>query len=286
MKHDRTVGILNPADTTGRIWHFSAALRISLIVHLCSAVFAAVYTDLWRWALGMVAFNHAVLTAAVLWPRGRLLGPNMTRLPVRAIRRNEISLTFDDGPDPGITPQILDLLDQYDAKGSFFCIAGKVSEFPELAREIVRRGHSIENHSNSHPYNFALLGWRGLYREISAAQETIRITTGASPEFFRAPMGFRSPFLAPVIEYAGLKYVTWTRRGYDVFEQNSERVLDRLLCGLAAGDILLMHDGRSHQSGGSATVVLETLPRLLDHMSTLGLRSVSLPAALKHADTI
>jgi len=283
MKHDRTI---NPAEAMVRIWRLSAALRISLIVHLCSAVLAAVNTDLWRWALSMVVFNHAVLTAGVFWPRGRMLGPNMTLLPAMAIRRNEISLTFDDGPDPGITPQILDMLDQHDAKASFFCIAEKVFEFPELAREIVRRGHSIENHSNSHPYNFALLGWDGLGREISSAQETIRVITGVSPSFFRAPMGFRSPFLAPVIEYTGLQYVTWTRRGYDAFEQNPERILKRLLRGIAAGDILLMHDGRSHQPDGSATVVLEALPRLLDHMSTLGLKSVSLPAALKHVAPI
>jgi peptidoglycan/xylan/chitin deacetylase (PgdA/CDA1 family) len=263
-------------------WRLTAALRISIAIHAGCAVLLILYPSAWLNILGALLANHLILTGAVFWPRGRLLGPNMTHLPAAAVRRNEIALTFDDGPDPEITPQVLELLDQYDAKASFFCIAEKVAAFPELAREIVRRGHSIENHSHDHPYTFAMLGWSGLHRDISTAQDTIRSVTGVAPKFFRAPMGFRSPFLAPVIEYIGLYYVSWTRRGYDVFEQNPENILRRLKRGLAAGDILLLHDGRSHQPHGASTVVLEALPRLLEHLSSRGLKSVTLPAAMKH----
>jgi hypothetical protein len=93
-------------------------------------------------------------------------------------------------------------------------------------------------------------------------------------------MGFRSPFLAPVIESIGLRYVTWTRRGYDVFASTSEPVKQRLLRGLAAGDILLLHDGRSHQPHGGSTVVLEVLPQLLDQLGERELKSVSLHRAM------
>ena len=267
-------------------WRLTTALRISIILHAGCALLVILFPALWLSALGAVLANHLILTGAVFWPRGRLLGPNMTRLPASAIRRGEIALTFDDGPDPEITPQVLDMLDRYDAKASFFCIAEKVAAFPELAREIVKRGHSIENHSHSHPYNFALLGWRGLRGEISAAQQTIQEVTGTTPRFFRAPMGFRSPFLAPVTEYIGLRYVSWTRRGYDVFEQNPEHVLRRLLRRLAAGDILLLHDGRSHQPHGGSRVVLEALPRLLEPLRVHGLKSVTLPVAMKHEEPI
>jgi peptidoglycan/xylan/chitin deacetylase (PgdA/CDA1 family) len=269
-----------------KTWRLTAALRISIAFHAGCAVMLILNPANWLAVLGAVLANHLMLTGAVFWPRGRLLGPNMTRLPASAIRRGEIALTFDDGPDPEITPQVLDLLDRYDAKSSFFCIAEKVAAFPELAREIVKRGHSIENHSHSHPYNFALLGWQGLRGEISAAQQTIREVTGTTPRFLRAPMGFRSPFLAPVTEYLGLCYVSWTRRGYDVFEQNPEHVLRRLLRRLAAGDILLLHDGRSHQPHGGSTVVLEALPLLLEHLRGQGLRSVTLPVAMKHEEPI
>ncbi|HEY0666094.1 MAG TPA: polysaccharide deacetylase family protein [Gallionella sp.] len=245
-------------------------------------MFLILYPSGWPVALGAVLINHVILTGAVFWPRGRLLGPNMTHLPEAAIRRHEVALTFDDGPDPEITPRVLDLLDQHGAKASFFCIAEKVAAFPELAREIVSRGHSIENHSYNHPYTFAMLGWSGLRRDISKAQDAIRMTTGMSPVFFRAPMGFRSPFLTPVIGYLGLKYVSWTRRSFDVFEQDPENILRRLTRGLAAGDILLLHDGRSHQPHGASTVVLAALPPLLEHLRSRGLKSVTLPAAMKH----
>lgn len=267
-------------------WRLTAALRISIAFHAGCAVMLILNPANWLAVLGAVLANHLILTGAVFWPRGHLLGPNMTRLPAAAIRRGEIALTFDDGPDPEITPQVLDMLDRYDVKASFFCIAEKVAAFPELAREIVKRGHSIENHSHSHPYNFALLGWRGLRDEISAAQRTILEVTGTTPRFFRAPMGFRSPFLAPVTEYIGLCYVSWTRRGYDVFEQDPDLVLKRLLRSLAAGDILLLHDGRSHQPHGGSRVVLEALPRLLEHLREHGLRSVTLPVAMKHEEPI
>ncbi|MBI5430976.1 MAG: polysaccharide deacetylase family protein [Nitrosomonadales bacterium] len=269
-------------DVALRPWRLTPALRISILFHAGCAILVALAPAAWLWALGGILANHLILTAAVFWPSGRLLGPNMTRLPAAAIRRNEIALTFDDGPDPEITPKILDMLDQYDAKASFFCIADKVAAYPDLAREIVRRGHSLENHTMSHPHVFAMFGWRGLLREVSAAQTTIHTLTGIAPEFFRAPMGFRSPFLAPVIARIGLRYVTWTRRGYDVFASKPEPVMQRLQRGLAAGDILLLHDGRSHQSHGGTMVVLEVLPRLLEHLRALGLRSVSLPHGCSH----
>ena len=255
-------------------------LRASIVFHVCCTLFFLLYPAYWRWALGGILLNHAMLTALVFWPRGRLLGPNMTRLPEAAVRRKEVALTFDDGPDPEITPQVLDQLDRYDAKASFFCIANKVEAFPELAREIIRRGHSLENHTYSHPYGFAAFGWGGLRREVQKAQKAIQDIAGVTPQFFRAPMGFRSPFLAPVIEYAGLHYVTWTRRGYDVFENDPGLVIQRLQHDLAAGDILLLHDGRSHQPHGGSKVVLQVLPKLLDQLYARGLKSVSLPSAL------
>jgi len=269
------------------LWRATPLLLFSTGLHVFCAVLTALHPAIWQWTLGAVIANHLlILATVVMWPGSRLLGPNMTRLPAAAALRGEVALTFDDGPDPVVTPRVLDLLDQYGAKASFFCIGNKVIAHPELAREIIRRGHNVENHTNSHPHAFAFFGPGALQHEIDSAQTAIHATTGVAPVFFRAPMGFRNPFLAPMVERAGLRYTNWTRRGYDSVAKSAEPVLQRLQRGLAAGDILLLHDGRSIQPHNESPVILEVLPRLLEHLQALNLKSVALQTACNPASKL
>ena len=234
----------------------------------------------WPWVLGALAANHAVVTAVGLWPRSTALGPNLKRLPDAAAARREVALTIDDGPEPEITPAVLDLLDAAGARATFFCIAANAQRHPELVREIVRRGHSVENHSHVHSHRFSLLGPRGLAREIEAAQSVLSDVTGVAPRFFRAPAGLRNPFLAPVLHGMGLALASWTRRGFDTRERDPQRVLQRLTRGMAAGDILLLHDGNCARDAQGRPVVLAVLPALLDELRRQGLVPVTLPQAL------
>ena len=215
-------------------------------------------------------------------PKSRLLGPNLVRLPEPSVRRGEVALTFDDGPDPRITPRLLDLLDHHGAKASFFCIGEKAAAHPAIVRDILRRGHSVENHSHRHPYAFACYGLRALRREIEAAQRTIEDIAGRPPRFFRAPVGLRSPLLDPVLARLGLDYAGWARRGYDTICDDPARVLQRLARGLAAGDVLVLHDGSSARTAAGQPVVLAVLPALLREFGARGLKAVSLPIALEH----
>ncbi len=237
------------------------------------------------WVLGALLCNHLVLSAAVLWPRGRWLGPNLNRLPRSAAGRSEISLTFDDGPDAQVTPQVLDLLDRYAAKASFFCIGAKAAAFPDTVREIARRGHSVENHSYGHPLAFAFYGMSALRREVESAQTVIAGITGRAPQFFRAPAGFRSPLLDPVLARCGMRYVSWSRRGYDAVCRDPARVLQRLARGLAAGDVLVRDAGARARTDAGEPVVLAVLPALLDQLTARGLKAVSLPTACRDAAT-
>jgi peptidoglycan/xylan/chitin deacetylase (PgdA/CDA1 family) len=249
----------------------SPALRVSLLLHAAAVACLAAQPPAWPWVLGALGANHLALFLAVLWPRGQLLGPNLVRLPAVAVRRGEIALTFDDGPDPQVTPRVLELLDRYQAKASFFCIGEKAEAHPELVKEIARRGHGVENHSYHHHSAFAFFGISRLGREVDAAQRALAAITGRSPAFFRAPAGFRSPMLDPVLASRGLRYVSWTRRGFDAVSGDPERILDQLTLGLAAGDVLLMHD--------RVPVMLSVLPALLEQISVKGLKAVSLASA-------
>jgi peptidoglycan/xylan/chitin deacetylase (PgdA/CDA1 family) len=261
-------------------WRPTAAVRASLLLHAAAVVTVAVQPGLWPWVLGAVATNYLLLTGAVLWPRGRVLGANLVRLPAAAAARHEVSLTFDDGPDPEVTPRVLDLLDGHQAKASFFCIGEKAAAYPDIVKEIVRRGHSVENHSHRHSLAFALYGIFRFKRDVESAQAAIAGITGRAPRYFRAPAGFRSPLLDPVLARCGLHYVSWTRRGYDAIHRNPESVLQRLAGGLAAGDILLLHDCGYSRTRDGTPIVLIVLPELLDRIKAQGLKSVTLPAAL------
>ena len=261
-------------------WPMPPFVKGSLALHGVAAAAALAVPHAWPWALAAVAADHAALTAAGLWPRSRLLGPNMLRLPEASVARGEVALTIDDGPDPEVTPRVLDLLDAHGAVATFYAIARRVERHPALAREIVARGHALENHSDSHVHTFSLSGPRGFAREIGQAQARIEAATGRRPRTFRAPAGLRNPFLAPVLHREGLQLVSWTRRGFDTREREPARVLARLVRGLAAGDILLLHDGHAARGREGRPVILDVLPPLLDALHAARLRTVTVPQAL------
>jgi peptidoglycan/xylan/chitin deacetylase (PgdA/CDA1 family) len=261
-------------------WRPSPLVGVSLGLHAGAIAALIARPSAWPWVVGALVADHAVLTGASLVPRSRLLGPNWTRLPAAAASRREVAITIDDGPDPQVTPRVLALLEEHRARATFFCIGERVRIYAELAREIARRGHAIENHSYRHVHYFSLLGPRRLTVEIERAQDTIGIVTGQRPAFFRAPAGFRNPFLDPVLSRLGLRLASWTRRGFDTVNARADTVLEKLTGGLRGGDILLLHDGNAARSRAGSPVVLEVLPRLLDSLATADLTPVTLRSAL------
>lgn len=248
--------------------------RTAVGVHAAAAALILAQPSTWPWALGAVGLNQAFLTGAGMWPTSSLLGANLTRLPETG--RAEVALTFDDGPDPAITPQVLDLLDAYGARATFFCIGARARCYPEIVREIVRRGHAVENHTDRHPNGFAALPPSALRREIVAAQATLAELTGTPPVFFRAPMGLRSPLLQPVLFRLGLRLASWTRRALDGARGDPVAALNRLQQGLKAGDVLLLHDRELTPGQDGRAVVLTVLPRLLTTLTMHGLHCVTL----------
>jgi peptidoglycan/xylan/chitin deacetylase (PgdA/CDA1 family) len=254
-------------------------VQLSAALHVAGAAALLYAPAAWPWVLGGLVANHAALAGAGCLPRSRLLGPNLVRLPAPAAERREVALTFDDGPDPEVTPHVLDQLDAAGMRATFFLIGERARRHAALAREIVQRGHAVENHSYRHSTAF---GWYGVARargEIAAAQAAIADAAGVAPVFFRAPFGIRNPLLDPALARVGLHYVSWTRRGFDTLARDPGRVLARLARDLAPGDILLLHDGIAVRSRAGGARSLEVLPQLAARLGALGLRSVTLRAA-------
>jgi len=258
-------------------WFPTPLLKLSLVEHLLLLVLVLAVPALWAWALLCVVLNHLVIVAGGLVPRAAWLGPNMTRLPATGDTAGCVAITIDDGPDPEVTPAVLDILERHHACATFFCVGERVLAHPDLAREIVRRGHTIENHSLHHYYRFSILGpWR-MAREVQGGQEAIAAVVGRRPTLFRAPAGFRNPFLEPILARLGVRLVSWTRRGFDTVENDPGVVRQRLLRRLAARDILLLHDGRAARCADGRPVILAVLPDLLEAICAARLRTTTLP---------
>ena len=292
-------------------WRASPAIRISIGLHviLLPVVGAAIFVglqaspptsghalDVALAALAILLSNHLLLTFAGLWPRSRLLGPNLRDLHDTEAGAAKIFLTIDDGPEPEVTPQVLDLLAAHGARASFFLIGRKAQAQPALLERIANEGHRIENHSWAHSHRFSFMGPGTLTRELSRAQAALG-AIGRQPRWFRAPAGLRNPLLEPVLCRLGLHLATWTRRGFDTREASADKVLRRLAGDpagrlLRAGDILLLHDGNPARDAGGVPVILRTLPLLLVACHARGFEVAALPdpetipnPSQGHADT-
>lgn len=240
-------------------WRRSPLMLTTALVHAILVAVVIASPHRWPLALTIAIANHLAIVAACMVPRSPLLGANMRRVT----SADAVALTFDDGPDPAITPAVLDILDRAGAKATFFCIGRKVEAHPELAAEISRRGHDLQNHSHTHPNLFALQRPSKMEKEIAAAQDQIERASGVRPRFFRAPAGMQNPWMFPVLNRAGLSLVSWTRRGFDTSTKDAAKVAARLTRNLRAGDILVLHD--------RVPVVLEALPLVLDAIAKKGL---------------
>ncbi len=213
-------------------------VRLGIFISLHLAAIVLGYKFGWPFTLAAGAGIAALFCRAVLDPSCQWLGPVH-----RTTDKEKILITLDDGPNPKTTPVLLDLLDSHSTKAIFFMIGEKVRAHPELAREVIRRGHEIGNHTMTHPQaGFWALGpWR-TRREIAECQQVIEAATGTRPRWFRAPVGHRNLFTHPIVSELGMFVMAWNRRGFDAVERDPKKVLARISPFLSSGDIVLLHE--------------------------------------------
>lgn len=216
---------------------------------------------------------HMVLLWAQLSPHCVWLGPQIDRVTAFTGRR-ALWLTIDDGPDPEETPAVLDVLDRFGARATFFVIGAKVVAHPQMVREIRRRGHQVANHTATHPqFSFWALPRSPLARELDQGAAAIRgaLDGESLPPIFRSPVGMKPPALHPMLEERGWLLIGWSARGRDgVKNPDLDAVLERLAAGAEPGAILVLHEGRGH-----APALLE---KLLPRLQAAGL-TCAIPAA-------
>lgn len=188
---------------------------------------------------------------------------------VKAICRGDntvklVTLTFDDGPDPEATPDLLQVLKRHGIKAVFFPVGIKIKDHPEIIKQIDQDGHIIGNHSFRHAWWTNFLISKGLNRDIKTAQETIGTLIGKIPAYFRPPMGLTNPHLRRALRVQGLSVVGWDVRPFDIGTSN-ERVIKRILKKIRNGSIILLHD-----SGRTPTDLSHLVDELVTQIKARG----------------
>ncbi|MEP6937352.1 MAG: polysaccharide deacetylase family protein [Chthoniobacterales bacterium] len=196
-------------------------------------------------ALAPLFVSHLLLLYATLVPNCTWWGP-----VVRSFHTSEreVWLTIDDGPCIAHTEKILDLLDQFEARATFFVIGSQAEAHPHLVTEILARGQALANHTFQHPSRgFWRFSARAIAREIDRCAETLRIRPDRPQLFFRSPAGLKNPFVHPILFARGLVLVGWTVRGFDTLLRDPAAVAERVARRIRPGAIIVLHEGHRVQ---------------------------------------
>jgi len=172
--------------------------------------------------------------------------------------KNAIALTFDDGPNPNFTLKILELLEQYNAKATFFCVGKHIEKYPNIVKEIIEKGHEIGNHSYSHSNNYGFLSTKKVVLDLKKTQQLIKVQTGKKNTIFRPPFGVTNPNIAKAIKQLNLQAIGWSIRSLDTVAKSPEKVYQKIKKNLKKGAIILLHD-----TSDLTLVVLEQLLQTL-----------------------
>ena len=221
-------------------------------------------------ALAPLFVSHLLLLYPTLMPNCQWWGPVWARFQTSA---REVWLTLDDGPSPAHTVQILDLLERFDARATFFVIGEKAEKHPHLITEILARGHALANHTYTHPgLMFWCAGPRRLGREIDRCAATLRSTPERGAHFFRAPAGLKNMWVHPALARRGLGLIGWTVRGLDTVKRDPVRVAARIEKRLQPGAIILLHEG--HRAQSNPAFNLRCLELTLERLTALDYRCI------------
>jgi peptidoglycan-N-acetylglucosamine deacetylase len=228
----------------------------------------------------MIGLAAAGLAAAGLaahgtWHRNSwVFGRVLNRLPGD---EQAVSLTFDDGPNPAATPAILDVLRDEGVHATFFVLGRHAERWPELVRRMADEGHQLGNHGYWH---------RKLHRrtptyvreDLTRGTDAIESASGGvRPRVFRAPHGFRSPWVTPIAASLGQRTIGWSLGVWDSARPGAEEIARRALDGLHAGSILLLHDGDGYDPAGDRRQTAEALPVIVRGLRERGLHFTTLP---------
>jgi peptidoglycan/xylan/chitin deacetylase (PgdA/CDA1 family) len=204
----------------------------------------------------------------------KVFGPVLGHLPTHD---HLVALTFDDGPNPDATPRILDTLGELGVRATFFVLGRHAERWPELVHRTVNEGHQLGNHGYFHE-KLHLKSPFYVKRDLGLGKRAIERAGSISPRFFRAPHGFRSPWVSMIAGSMGERTIGWSLGVWDSDQPGVTAIVDRTMEGVRPGSIVLLHDGDGYNADGNRMQTAAALPRIIKGLRDRGYEFVTLPA--------
>lgn len=245
-------------------------VNIAAIALLMALITVQITIGLSSWYYALLLF---VFTALKAYGSATLSAQFFIKTTCQGGRESgAVAITFDDGPLPGMTDQILNLLNSYQVKATFFCIGKRVVANPEILKKIHEQNHLIGNHSFLHGHLFSLQPAGKIYEELRLTDEAIEKVIQTKPRFFRPPYGVTNPNVAQAILKGNYITTGWSIRSMDTVIKDEEKLFQSVTKKLRAGDVILFHD--------FSETTVAVLPRVIDHIFKSGLKVVRLDELL------
>jgi len=182
-----------------------------------------------------------------------------------------VALTFDDGPNPNATPLILDALRERRVRATFFILGRHAERWPDLVKRVADEGHAIGNHGYFHrKLHFKSPAY--VRDDLERGTAMIERASGVQPRLFRAPHGFRSPWVTAIAASLGQRTVGWSLGVWDSDRPGVDVIADRTVTGARPGSILLLHDGDGYDIDGDRVQTAQAVPLIVDRLLAQGYR--------------
>ena len=203
----------------------------------------------------------------------KVFGPVMGHLPTH---ERHVALTFDDGPNPDATPRILDTLGNLGVLATFFILGRHAERWPDIVHRTVSEGHQLGNHGYFHR-KLHLKSPFYVKRDLGLGKRAIERAGAHTPRFFRAPHGFRSPWVSAIARSMGERTIGWSLGVWDSDQPGVTTIVDRTMEGVRPGSIVLLHDGDGYNADGNRLQTAAALPRIINGLRDRGYTFVTLP---------
>jgi polysaccharide deacetylase family sporulation protein PdaB len=252
----------------------TVVVLVCLVLDYCSLLRRPARLGLWAAILGIII--GFFLTLKAVMPDNHFYGTVFHEVKTK---QKVVALTFDDGPYPPYTGQVLDVLKEYQVPATFFVLGKNVEKYPELVRRIVAEGHQLGNHTYNH-IDLLKADRQAIIEEIDKTSRAIKAATGLDVQVVRPPHGFRDAVVMDIMAERRLKVVEWSVMSRDWTNPGADTIAERTVGKVKSGSVILLHDGDGVAQTAPRAQTVEATRRIIRELSAQGYKFVTVSEIL------